>query len=411
MRILLVVLLAVAAVASVVPAAGAYTIMQDPPPPGWWNDVFASGPVIYPDDPDYRYRRDCVVRPNEYGRGEMKHCVVQLARGYAYCIATAAPHDPNGGPASFNYGCDLRTLAPSRNTGFDARREHRPRCQASWVRNEAWGAAGEQESDSRGWYLVGGGGPYPDCLREFRGEVPVRDGGDVSRPPASATGGHDLVSVCGTARFDWYQSSISDAGVAKGEDVCLHMVSNRVAQQLAAEGLSDTANAFGRRLMEFGQGQFEQDPSDYLGAALPSWSRTLRAIGRGTVLPGVGEAVGVALAWHFTQKLRTNLERKDACLAFVTRRSTNLTIDGGDRGSSFSVDRWEFVFNREYVKQPTRNRDMYTATVTQKYPRRLRRDRWKTRLGSMQCGKGGKVFLTKKHDEKKIVSNRVRAVG
>lgn len=401
-------------------------------PPGWWSEVVSGGEM---DERENRSSYDCelhrTTHTNSYGDHFDHHsldCSRRYPSGFAQCSGDTWHTTNNSGhaltpPTSYRreFSCRIQHPGDNRACGWYSLYED----------------PDQGYNQDAGWIDAQTKQPDPDCFERIKRPQSAPDGdgdgfadgtdqcptvpgvfahGGCPPPPPPSSGGargHDLVSLCGKARFGWYPSSIGGSDVSKGDDVCLHMVSNRVAQELAAEGLAKATHAFGRRLMEHAKGQLDPTPdaTDYLELALPSWSRALQTVGRLNVLTSIGEAVGLALARRFARQLEINIERKDACLTFVTRKAANFTVDGSDGGSSFGVDKWQFVFNREYVKRPISNRHMYTATVMQKYPRRLRGDKWKVRFTSMQCGKGGKVFTTARHDESKIVSNRVRAAG
>jgi hypothetical protein len=383
-------------------------------PPEWWVDVIDGGT-----EDRSTPESDCVVHEStdEYdGQRRYFNCDRIYPAGRAACNGMQR-HWRSGGREyyEFEFAC-----------GLIPDEDRAPRCNRMFRMGRA--AYDPTEGDS-GWRT--GEQEDPMCFDRFKGTTP-RDGDrdgvadvqdrcpGVAGPASnsgcpftdqtSQSGGHDLVSVCGRARFDWYRSNFGDPDVEKGEEACLHTVSNRVAQQLAAEGIKAIPRVFGERLVDWAKGRLIPDPEDLIQRAIPRWHQAFRTVGRLNVITKIGEVVGlggVASGYRFAANQITD---KDACVMLMTSTSPNYGIDGAS-GTLFDVDGWQMVYNRKNVKHPQRDAELHTANVSQKYKRRLRRDRWETRMTSMRCGKGGKVFLTSKHDESKIVSNRVRAAG
>ena len=384
-------------------------------PPVWYVEVSDGGE--FRGESNY----DCVVRHGEDppGTSDPRHWWShQCSRTYPGGIARCSSNDGRYASSAAEWWTFTCTASlPSRTCGRRAERQN-----SNTPTDNGWQTGSPPNTQ-----------PDPACVDDLRRPAGgsgdrdadgVEDGqdrcpdvagpsGGCPAPPSddpSGAAGHDLVSLCGTARFNWYRTGSFDPDVEKGDEACLHTVSNRVAQQLAVDGLKKMPEVFGRRLVEWAQGKLVPDPEDLIQRALPNWDRAFRVAGRLNVITRIGEAAGIVGVAVGRTWMVNQIANRDACVMFITSTSTNLSVDGSG-STSFAIDGWNIVYNRKSINNYSK-RDAYrhTAHVRQK-KKRILLDKYEQRLTSMRCGKGGKVFLAKKHDEKKIVSNRVRAAG
>ncbi|MEW6581628.1 MAG: hypothetical protein AB1416_02555 [Actinomycetota bacterium] len=299
------------------------------------------------------------------------------------------------------------------------------------------GGAGDDQIFTKGGYSEAGElvtGPYTivcgpgnDVVEPGPNDIVARDceravsGGNAEPDPRAEpepSGGFDVASTCGTAKFTFYSVSGERGFVRKGRRACVYLVSNRMARQLVKMAYNSKGNvtdAFVEVLGVAARAAKEVDPNSetlekWIGDRLPHlpsrWELVEYVVsdfvrdahataGRANPLLLVGESAGLLAIPLRTLHRIHQIEAKGACLQFVV----------GVRDRTAHVDS-KIVYNPTHFTGRTG-----TYARVNRRDRRLGLDRYPAEYLNLSCGRDGMVRVTPRRDTGAVFSGDKTVTG